>query len=478
MKKVHHKAKLAYHFSLLIIIVKTLFWFLCGTFLGLFFTGSFIFFLFHRLYGNTIFPGITIMAIPVGGRSPGDVLSYFAERNMRIGNTTFTFTKDDQIATVSAKEVHLGFDGKRMVDAAFALGRSKNAYNNIATVIQTFFHGFNVPASFTYSPSVLLTKLNPIIAKEKIAPRNAQFSFANGKVTAFILSSDGQEVVTADILRAVSEKIPYVTSLSAPLQFSMVIPVRVIKPAISSENVDNLGIKEMIGTGSSYFHHSIDSRVFNIGLAASRVNGILVPPGQVFSFDSALGDVSNLTGYKQAYIIENGHTILGDGGGVCQVSTTLFRAILNAGLPIVERHGHAYRVGYYEEDDGPGIDATIFVPTVDLKFKNDTSHYILIQSIMDPQNFHLVYNLYGSADGRSVTMTKPVITNQTPPPPDKFQDDPTIPSGVIKQVDFAAWGAHVSFSRTVTKNNALYFTDTYETDYQPWQAVYLRGTGR
>ena len=237
-----------------------------------------------------------------------------------------------------------------------------------------------------------------------------------------------------------------------------------------------MGIKELIGVGHSLFYHSIQSRIFNINLAASRLNGVLVAPDEVFSFDKALGDVSAFTGYQQAYVIQNGRTVLGDGGGVCQVSTTFFRALLNAGLQIVERHAHAYRVGYYEQDSPPGIDATIFVPSVDLKFKNDTGHYILIQSQVDLDNLALTFELYGTKDGRQVTMTTPVVTSQTPPPPDLYQDDPTLPKGEIKQTDFTAWGANVYFTRTVTKNGKVIIYDKFVSNYQPWQAVYLRGT--
>jgi vancomycin resistance protein YoaR len=168
---------------------------------------------------------------------------------------------------------------------------------------------------------------------------------------------------------------------------------------------------------------------------------------------------------------------LGDGGGVCQVSTTFFRALLSAGLPIVERHAHAYRVGYYEENGyPPGIDATVFVPSVDLKFLNDTGHYILVQSKIDLDNLYLEFDLYGTSDGRTVSMTTPVVTNQVAPPPDLYQDDPTLPAGQIKQTDFAAWGADVSFTRTVTRNGKVIISDKYISNYQPWQAIYLRGT--
>jgi vancomycin resistance protein YoaR len=202
----------------------------------------------------------------------------------------------------------------------------------------------------------------------------------------------------------------------------------------------------------------------------------LVAPGETFSFNDVLGDVSAFTGYQKAYTIQNGKTVLGDGGGVCQVSTTLFRALLDAGLLITERHAHAYEVSYYSLDSPPGMDATVFGPTVDLKFKNDTGHYILIQSNANLDNYALTFELYGTKDGRTVSIMKPVISNMVAPPPDLYQDDPTLPMGKIVQTDFAAWGANVYFTRTVTKNGKVIISDKFVSNYQPWQAVYSRGT--
>ena len=211
-------------------------------------------------------------------------------------------------------------------------------------------------------------------------------------------------------------------------------------------------------------------------MAAGRINGILIAPNEEFSFDKALGDVSAFTGYQQAYIIQNGRTVLGDGGGVCQVSTTFFRALLNAGLPITQRRAHAYLVGYYEQDSPPGLDATVYVPSVDLKFRNDTDNYILVQTQVDPDNQQLFVFLYGTSDGRSVNLTAPVVTGRTPAPADLYQDDPTLAKGIIRQVDYSAEGAKVSFTRIVTKNDKKIISETFVSNYAPWQSIFLRGT--
>ncbi|NMB82328.1 MAG: hypothetical protein GYA14_10975, partial [Ignavibacteria bacterium] len=306
--------------------------------------------------------------------------------------------------------------------------------------------------------------------------QDPKFEFNGNKVTEFVPALDGiktNKQVLRDSIKLSIVKLIETSDVSSNIE----IPVVRSQPKISTNEVNNLGIKELIGKGESTYYHSIPGRVFNVDLAASRINGTLVKPGDTFSFNQILGDVSKETGYKEAYVIQEGRTVLGDGGGVCQVSSTLFRAVLNAGLPILERSAHAYRVGYYEQGSQPGFDATVYSPSPDFKFKNDTQSYILVQAKNNPKKYYLTFELYGIKDGRVATVSKPNITNKTPPPPDVYQDDPTIPAGQIKQVDYAAWGARVSFNYKVTKNGEVLIDKNYVSNYQPWQAIYLRGTG-
>ena len=309
--------------------------------------------------------------------------------------------------------------------------------------------------------------------------QNPTFRFEGGKVIEFKPAKDGitveKEKLTQEFLAVLetAEKEEFETKVEK--KQSVTIPVITTKPQIKTGEVNTLGIQELLGRGTSRFRGSILSRVHNISIAASRLNGLLIPPGEVFSFNKALGDVSAFTGYQQAYIIKDGKTILGDGGGVCQVSSTLFRTVLNAGLPIMERRAHSYRVSYYEQDSGPGFDATVYDPTVDLKIKNDTPAHILIQATVDRKNMSLVFELYGTKDGRVATVSKPRVWNSVPPPPDLYQDDPTLPFGTIKQVDFKAAGAKVAFDYYVKRGSEVFQDRAFYSVYHPWQAVYLRG---
>lgn len=307
-------------------------------------------------------------------------------------------------------------------------------------------------------------------------PQNSIFLVNDGKVEEFTPSVDGV-TVDEDKLKEEILKSLHTLETTEEKTINLQIPV-ILNPAkIKNKDVNDLGINELIGRGVSYFRGSIPNRVYNLDHAAKKFRGILVAPDDTFSFNEILGDVSALTGYKSAYVIKDGKTVLGDGGGVCQVSTTLFRSILDTGLPIVERRAHSYRVGYYEQGFPVGLDATIYHPTTDLKFKNNTEKHILIQSSIDIPRSTLVFEIYGTDDGRIATTTKPIITSSTAPQPDLYIDDPTLPTGQTKQTEYKAWGARVVFDYKVTKNGETLTEKTFVSNYQPWQAVFLRGTG-
>ncbi|MGD8406827.1 MAG: VanW family protein [Anaerolineales bacterium] len=240
----------------------------------------------------------------------------------------------------------------------------------------------------------------------------------------------------------------------------------------------DLGIKELVSSETSYFYGSSAERIQNIQAASARFHGILVAPGETFSMGDALGDVSLDNGFAEALIIYGGRTIKGVGGGVCQVSTTLFRTVFFGGYPVVERYSHAYRVSYYEQtasgsvdNNLAGLDATVYFPLVDFKFTNDTPYWILMETYVSPEARTLTWKFYSTSDGRSVTWETTGPQNVTPPPKPLFEESDELVAGQIKQVDWAANGADVTVTRTVWNNGGVYFSDDFKTHYEPWQAV-------
>ncbi|MDO8618536.1 MAG: VanW family protein [Candidatus Daviesbacteria bacterium] len=371
-----------------------------------------------------------------------------------------------------------GFTTEEAQNAKLALEKVKSKpiklnYKEISWIIDvpTLYHLLNLSDGETLLDSAKLDNYIKDIAESINHPVEEplfKFDEKSKRVTVFrpaVAGVDMDETNTRALILA---------AIQTQGSSEITINATITEPKIQTAEVNNLGVKELIGRGVSNFAGSIPNRIFNVELTASRINGVLVPPDRVFSFNATVGDVSAATGYKQAYVIKGGRTVLDDGGGVCQDSTTLFRAVLNAGLPIVARTAHAYRVGYYEQGFPPGLDATVFSPSVDFKFKNDTGKYILIQAYNSGTTLYI--DLYGTSDGRVATLTTPVVTNQTPPPPELRQDDPTLPKGTVKQVDFAAWGAQVSFKRTVTRAGETIINETWRSNYKPWQAIFLVGT--
>ncbi|MEK9200772.1 MAG: VanW family protein [Patescibacteria group bacterium] len=331
------------------------------------------------------------------------------------------------------------------------------------------------PVSGKYKASEIDRFVGQLAAAVNKEAQNASFKFVgDGRVEEFKPAKRGYALDAKATAELVNQAILSLENGHVDARLEVV--TKATEPSISTGDINDLGIKELIGKGESWFSGSITNRIFNLQKAAAALNGVLVPPGETFSFIKTVGEISGATGYKQAYVIQGGKTVLGDGGGVCQVSSTLFRAILNAGLPIDERIAHAFRVSYYEERYQPGFDATIFQPSPDFKFRNDTGAHILIQTEFDEKNKHLVFLLYGTNDGRVATVSKARIWDVVPPPPPLYQDDPTLIAGKLVQTEHSANGSKVAFDWKVTRGDEVLQERTFFSSYRPWQAVYLKGT--
>lgn len=259
--------------------------------------------------------------------------------------------------------------------------------------------------------------------------------------------------------------------------------VQEVIPTVNSNATgEQLGVVELTSEATTYFYGSPPERMHNIAQAAANFYGIVVAPGEEFSFNEYLGEISEEQGYTQGLIIIDGRTIEGIGGGVCQVSTTLFQTAFWAGLDIGDRYNHGYRVHYYEDGpiDGPGgvgMDATIFSPIVDLTFTNNTENHLLIENYYREGDQSLTFKFYSTDIGRTV-IREVTVENQTDPAPDIWEYDPELPEGEIEQVDWAVGGADVTVHRTVLNQwGELRDEDYFISNYIPWSNIYKYGPG-
>lgn len=425
---------------------------------------------FYIYFLNRIYPNIYIAETNVSGKTPYEAQKLVNPKTNLPEKLTLNYNNKTFI--IKTDTLQLNFNKEKTINRAYILGRTGNIVFDLTQIISLIQGKINYPLELDFNEENLKASIDKIAKEIDIAPTDAKFIMEGNKVKTFSPETGGLKVDKEKLIETITNEI----KKNDIEDIAINIPTKVLSPQIKSSDINNLGIKEIIGSGTSRFAGSISSRIFNINLAASRIDGSLIAPGGTFSFNNTVGDISSTSGYQQAYVIQNGQTVLGDGGGVCQVSTTLFRAAMNSGLPIMERHAHAYRVHYYEEDAAPGFDATVYTPSVDFKFQNNTANYILIQTQIDLRNLTLTFNFYGTKDERTIEITKPSLWGASSAPESLYIDDPTLPVGQIKQIDWSAPGLKSQFEYTVLKNGDTINHQFFYSNFQPWQAKFLRGT--
>ncbi len=244
-----------------------------------------------------------------------------------------------------------------------------------------------------------LSNLAPSINHE---PIDASLTLQDQKVTAFALSQNGVELKIDESAQKISQEI-------LRGQKKIELAVEETPPQISTQTIDTLGLNSLLAQGTSNFAGSPKNRIHNIGVGATKISGTLLKPDQEFSFLETIGEIGAEQGYLPELVIKNNKTIPEYGGGLCQISTTLFRAAVNAGLKITERYPHAFPVKYYNPQ---GFDATIYPPHPDLRFLNDTPAHILIQSKIEGTK--ITFEIYGSKDARETKVIGPTILESNP----------------------------------------------------------------
>jgi vancomycin resistance protein YoaR len=340
--------------------------------------------------------------------------------------------------------------------------------------------GEDGPLQVELNPSALGEVLSAIQPQVDRQPQNARFYFDDS--TSQLVLVDASHIGRS---LDISASIGMINNALARGEHTVALQVTEAQPAVGSDaSAAQLGITQLVTQSTSYFYGSSTERIQNIQAAADRLHGVLVAPGETFSMGQTMGDVSLENGFAEALIIYGGRTIKGVGGGVCQVSTTLFRTAFFAGYPVMQRVPHAYRVSYYEQTASgsvdanlAGLDATVYFPLVDFQFKNDSQYWLLIEAYTDPGARKLTFKFYSTSDGRSVTYETTGPQNIMKAPAPAFEVNNDLNTNQIRQVDWAADGADVNVTRSVWRDGQLYFQDSFQTHYEPWQAVCEYGPG-
>ncbi|MFA5967368.1 MAG: VanW family protein [Patescibacteria group bacterium] len=294
--------------------------------------------------------------------------------------------------------------------------------------------------------------------------QDASLTIKDKKVTKFQPDQLGisvQVVATAAIIQA---------SLLTD-QRKLEVAANYVNPKVRLSELNDLGINELVARGESNFAGSPNNRRHNIKTGAAKFDKVLVAPEEKFSFNKTLGEVSGATGYLPELVIKGDATTPEFGGGLCQVSTTAFRAALQGGYPILARKNHSYRVSYYEP---AGTDATVYQPYPDMQFLNDSQGHILIHTRVEGDK--LYFDFYGTKTGQRVELEGPRIFNITEPPAPVYIETSTLPEGSQKKIDTAHRGADTVLYRHIYNESGREIRkDTFKSHYVPWPAKYLVG---
>lgn len=301
--------------------------------------------------------------------------------------------------------------------------------------------------------------------------RNGKYEMRDGQAVEFQAPQTGVEIDAEETtvrLREVlwdsaeqTERRAEIASIETP-------------PDVTTENIGDLGMTQILGTGYTNFAGSGANRIHNVKLGASRLHGILIAPGEEFSTLEVMDGFQPKDGWKEGYVIKGDRTVPEYGGGACQFGTTLFRATLASGLPVTDRAAHSYIVSYYYDENGdPGKDATIYDPGRDYRFVNDTGNYVLIQSRIVGFNFYI--DFWGTPDGRRAEQTDVRTWNWVPAPPSQTIETDELAPGERNCIEHARPGANTAFDYSVTYADGRTSKDTFSSKYKAWPEVCMVG---
>lgn len=253
---------------------------------------------------------------------------------------------------------------------------------------------------YKHNPTLVYEWLKTAKSAIQSNPIEPKLEIKNGRAVHFVPPQVGQEL---DMRKSAMQ----ILAALEKNQTEAILATREVNPKEELSSTNNIGINELIGRGTSNFAGSPRNRRTNIRVGVEKMQGVIIKPGEEFSFNKYLGPVEKEYGFVPELVIKGNDTIPELGGGLCQVSSTTFRAAMDAGLPITQRKNHSYAVQYYAKPWGHGADATIYPGVIDLKFKNDTPGNILVWPYFRTED-DLIFDFYGTRDDREVTLEQPV----------------------------------------------------------------------
>jgi vancomycin resistance protein YoaR len=420
---------------------------------------------YHR---NRIYSGVFINELDVGKKSRAEakaLLQYTLEQE-NIGEKRVRFVLNDLTWNATFEQIGITPNLAETVEEAFQTGREKAHILRYPRRIALAREAVDIAPKWDIQMTTFFAAVKEISGDVRIEPENASFTLLDDDTSVEIIP----DLPGRELDQSATYKTLQTTLADYPDLGDVNVSLKEVEAKWTAVYLESLNVKEEIATFSTAFSAGNQNRAHNIRLAAHAIDELLILPDELFSFNETVGRASADQGYKSAPVIVSGEIVEGIGGGVCQVSSTLYNAVLLADVPIVERQNHSLRVAYLP----PGLDATVAYDSIDFKFQNDRNHAIWIRTFVE--GGRMTVRLYGSAiPGHEVKVETLNVT--TIPAREKVTQTSELPKGVREKIKDGQPGYQVTVWRVTTVDGEEIKREkiSYDT-YRAVPAEYRVGT--
>lgn len=408
----------------------------------------------------TVFAGVKIDGHDLGGMRRLEMEDWLRNKAAEADKATLTFYYQDANYSLDAKQIEYMIDVDETANAVWGYGREGSIWQRIKKIHYARSRGYEVPVNLRYSEEQLKKVLEQWAGKIDRPAKNASLNLDTGKIipaqTGYRMDREKNKDQVLQALREQQTRIPII--------------VEEILPHISAEDIEKSGVKDLLGIYTTYFNSNDINRTENIRLAVDKINGTLIQPGEVFSYNEIVGPRDTQHGFKEGLEIVNGEFVPGIGGGVCQVSSTLYNAVLYAGMQIVERTNHSKPLSYVPL----GRDATVAYGYLDFKFVNNLKTPILV--LAEIQGNQLKMGVFGKEiPGETIKIL--VVDRKEIPPGVTQKADPLLYVGETKLEQAGIPGYEATVLRTWNINGQEVRREFLSTDrYLPANTIMRVGT--
>lgn len=410
-----------------------------------------------------VFPGVSVHGVPLGGLDPDGCLERLAALDQHLRDTNITLRLNDQTWPVQLGQLGVSLDSPAIVSQAYQVGRDGFVINQWIERRRVEQYGSKIPLQISLSEEQLQRTVSELVGDVVKPPKDAGFTITEQDTVEMVSEEPGYVVDYHSLKEALLTRVNQFGHVTINVELDKVAPNHTLA------EVEALQLNGLVSRFTTRFDPSLVDRSYNVAVSAKALSNLLITPGEVVSFNEIVGPRSQEAGYRSALIIIENEFQEGLGGGVCQVSTTLYNTVLLANLEIVERKNHSLPVAYVPI----GRDATVVYEVIDFKFRNNTNSFLYLKTELG--NGTLTMKLFGDARDMPKVEVRSWVT-ETLEPRVVYEDDALLEIGeeIIKQKGVKGYRARAE--RWVWRDGAVEKTELPPSFYHPQNEVVAVGT--